>query len=177
MVPEERVMIDPVEASPVAAVPVPPKAAVPGPLKAAVPVSSEAAVAVAVAVPRKRSLFQLISDVPTLVKELVKGEIDQLKAEMIVKLKALGIGGGLLAGAAVILMFMIGVLLTAAILALALVMPGWLAALIVAFVLLVTAAIVGLIGYRKLQSGLPPVPEKTIDSVKRDINTVKGMGK
>lgn len=126
---------------------------------------------------QKRSLFQLIGDIPSLVTELVKGEIDQLKAEMIVKLKALGIGGGLLAGAGVILLFMVGVLLTAAVLGLATVMPGWLAALLVALLLLIIAAIVGLIGYRKLKGGIPPIPEQTITSVKKDINTVKGMAK
>ena len=123
----------------------------------------------------KRSLFQLIGDLPTLVTDLVKGEIDQLKSEMIGKLKALGIGGGLIAGAAVILLFMFGVLLTAAVLALSLVMPGWLAALLVELVLLIVAAIVGLIGYRKLKAGIPPIPEGTITSVKKDIDTIKGM--
>ena len=125
----------------------------------------------------KRSLFQLIADIPTLVTDLVKGEIAQLKAEMIGKLKALGIGGGLIAGALVILLYMFGVLLTAAIMGLAVVMPAWLAALIVAFVLLLLAALVALIGYRKLKAGLPPVPVDTIESVKRDIDTIKGMGK
>lgn len=123
----------------------------------------------------KRSLFQLIGDLPTLITDLVKGEIDQLKAEMIGKLKALGIGGGLIAGAAVILMFMLGVLLTAVILALALVMPGWLAALLVALVLLVIAALIGFIGYKKLKGGIPPIPEGTITSIKKDISTIKGM--
>lgn len=126
---------------------------------------------------QNRSLFQLIGDIPTLVTDLVKGEIDQLKAEMIVKLKALGIGGGLLAGAALILLFMFGVLLTAAVLGLATVMPGWLAALLVALLLLIIAVIVGLIGYRKLKGGIPPVPQQTIRSLKRDIDTVKGMAK
>ena len=125
----------------------------------------------------KRSLFQLIGDIPTLVKELVKGEIDQAKSEMVVKLKALGIGGGLIAGAVVVLLYFIGVLLTAAILGLGHVMPDWLAALVVAFVLLVIAVIVGLIGYRRLKGGIPPIPEKTIGSVKRDIATIKGTGK
>ena len=123
----------------------------------------------------KRSLFKLISDVPTLVTDLVKGEIDQLKAEMIVKLKALGIGGGLIAAAAVILLFMVGVLLTAAVLALALVMPPWLAALLVAFILLVVAGIIGWVGYVKLKGGIPPVPTSTISSLKKDIDTIKGM--
>ena len=130
---------------------------------------------------QKRSLFQLIGDVPTLVRELVEGEIAQLKAEMIGKLKALGIGGALLAAAAGILLFMVGVLLTAAVLALSLVVPGWLAALIVAFVLLIVAAIVGWAGYLKLKDGIPPVPTETIDSLKKDIDTVRGtirgMGK
>ena len=123
----------------------------------------------------KRSLFQLIGDLPTLVTDLVKGEIEQLKAEMIGKLKALGVGGGMIAGAAVILLFMVGVLLTAAILALSLVMPGWLAALLVALLLLIVAAIVGFIGYKKLMGGVPPIPEGTIESVKKDIETIKGM--
>ncbi|MDQ1563220.1 MAG: hypothetical protein QOI14_171, partial [Actinomycetota bacterium] len=63
---------------------------------------------------KKRSLFQLLADLPTLVRELVAGEIELLKQEMIQKLKALGIGGGLILGAAVVLLFFIGVLLTAA---------------------------------------------------------------
>ena len=125
----------------------------------------------------KRSLFQLLGDVPTLVKELVRGEIAQLKAELIVKLKAFGIGGGMVAVAAVILLFAFGVLLTAVVLALSLVLPGWLAAIIVAVVLIIVAAIVGLLGYRRIKAGLPPLPTGTIDSVKRDINTIKGMKK
>lgn len=124
---------------------------------------------------KKRSLFELIADVPTLVRELVMGEIQQLKAEMIGKFKAWGIGGALIAVALVFVLYMLGVLLTAAVLGLSYVMPGWLAALAVAFVLLVIAAIFALVGYRKLKDGLPPQPTATIESVKRDIETIKGM--
>ncbi|HEY5320765.1 MAG TPA: phage holin family protein [Galbitalea sp.] len=126
---------------------------------------------------KKRSLLTLLTDVPTLVRELVQGEIELFKSEMIAKLKALGIGAGILAGAAVVLLFFVGVLLTAAILALALVMPPWLAALVVAFVLLVVAGILGLIGYRKLKKGIPPVPTETIHGLKKDLNAIKGIGK
>lgn len=124
--------------------------------------------------PRKRRLVELLTDVPRLVSDLVTAEIEQAKAELKAKVKALGVGGGMLAGAAVILLFMVGVLLTSAVLALALVMPGWAAALVVAGVLLVIAVIVGLIGYRKLKQGIPPTPEKTIESVKRDIDAIRG---
>lgn len=126
---------------------------------------------------QKRSLFQLIGDLPTLVTDLVKDEIAQLKSEMIAKLKALGIGGAIIAVAAVVLLYMLGVLLTAAILGLATVMPAWLAALIVAFVLLVVAAILALIGYRKMKAGIPPVPTNTIESLKKDVEMIKGMTK
>ncbi|MBC7518488.1 MAG: phage holin family protein [Microbacteriaceae bacterium] len=125
----------------------------------------------------RRSLFALIGDIPTLVTDLVKGEIDQLKAELIVKFKALGIGAGIIVGAVVILLFAVGVLLTSAVLALALVMPGWLAALLVAVVLIIAAGLVGLVGYRRLKLGLPPVPTTSINSVKKDLDTIKGMGK
>jgi hypothetical protein len=126
---------------------------------------------------RKRSLLQLFADVPVLVRELVAGEIELLKQEMIRKLKALGIGGGLILGAIVILLFFVGVLLTAAVLALSLVLPPWLSALIIAAALLVIAAIIGLIGYRKLKQGIPPVPTETIHGLKKDLNVIKGVGK
>ncbi|HTL41551.1 MAG TPA: phage holin family protein [Pseudolysinimonas sp.] len=127
--------------------------------------------------PRKRSLIELVTSVPTLVRELVQREIDLLKAEMVAKVKALGIGAGLIAVALVVLLGMLGVLLTAAILALSLVMPGWLAALLVAAVLLIVAAILALIGYRVLKTGIPPVPTESIDSMRRDIQAIKGIGK
>ena len=111
-------------------------------------------------------------------RELVEGEIELLKAEMTRKLKALGIGAGLIVGAVIILFAFIGVLLTAAILGLATTgLPGWLAALIVAFVLLVIAAVIALIGYRRLKKGIPPIPTETISGLQKDLRVVKGVGK
>lgn len=129
------------------------------------------------AAPRKRGLIELLSALPERVTDLVRSEIELIKTELIAKLKALGIGAGLLVAAAVILLFMVGVLLTAAILALSQVMPGWLAALLVALVLLIAAAIVGFVGYRILKGGIPPIPEQGIASIKKDIRAVKGTGK
>ncbi|PRY67901.1 putative superfamily III holin-X [Glaciihabitans tibetensis] len=126
---------------------------------------------------KRRSLFQLVADVPTLVRELVMGEIELLKTEVINKLKIAGVGVGLILGAVIVLFFFIGVLLTAAVLGLAVVMPPWLAALVVAFVLLIAVAILAWIGYRELKKAMPPLPELTIKNLKRDINAVKGVGK
>jgi hypothetical protein len=127
--------------------------------------------------PRKRSLVELVTSIPTLVADLVQREIDLIKAEMTAKLKALGIGAGVLAVAALLLLAMLGVLLTAGILALSLIMPGWLAALLVAAGLLIIAAILALIGYRILKKGIPPVPTESIDSLKSDLRAIQGIGK
>ena len=122
-------------------------------------------------------MFALIGDIPTLVSDLVQREIELVKTELIAKFKALGVGAGLIAVALVVLLGMLGVLLTAAILALSLVMPGWLAALLVAGVLLLIAVVLGLVGYRVLMRGVPPVPTEALDSIRRDLSAIKGTGK
>lgn len=127
--------------------------------------------------PRKRSLLELLTEVPSLVRELVLGEIELLKQEMIRKLKALGIGAGLILGALIFIGAMFGVLLTAAILALSAIMPGWLAALLIAAVLLIIAAILALVGYAVLKKGIPPLPTETISGLKKDLNAIRGVGK
>lgn len=125
----------------------------------------------------KRSLLSLVTDIPVLIQELFHREVELLKAELIAKLKALGVGAGLLAGAVVVLLFMVGVLLTSAVLALSLVLPGWLAALIVAAFLLIVAGILALIGYRVLKRGIPPLPTESIDSLQKDYRAIRGIGK
>ncbi len=124
----------------------------------------------------KRSLFALIGSLPSLVGELVRSELDQLKRELLRKLKHAGIGVGFLAAAAVFAFFAAGVLTTAAILGLAVVLPGWLAALIVAALLLVIVGAFIALGVRELRKGNPE-PTETISSVKRDIRAIKGTTK
>ena len=124
----------------------------------------------------KRSLFALLGDIPTMVTDLVQREIELVKTEVTEKLRALGKGSGLLAGAAVVALFMIGVLLTSAVLALSLVMPGWAAALVVAGILLVIAAVLGLIGYRVLKKSMPLYPVDSIDSLQKDLRAIQGIG-
>jgi len=126
---------------------------------------------------KSRSLFGLVKDLPDLVKDLVKGEISLLKAEMIGKAKVFGIAAGILVAALVVVLYAIGVLLTAAVMGLATVMPAWLAALLLGVLMLIVAGILGLVGWKRLKKGLPITPKRTIDSVKNDINAVKGLGK
>lgn len=125
----------------------------------------------------KKSVFKLIADLPGYLVDLLRSELELLKAELISKIKHAGIGVGLLAGGAFFAFFAFAVLLAAAVLGIATALPAWLAALIVGGALLVITAILVLVGVNQLKRGTPPVPTETIESVKKDVNAIKGIGK
>ncbi|WP_158867556.1 phage holin family protein [Leifsonia sp. AG29] len=126
---------------------------------------------------RARSLGQLVSDLPRLVAELAKAELAHLKQEFAEKAKYAGIGIGLFAAAAFLLFFAFGVLIAAAVLGLAIVLPAWAAALIVFGVLVVIAVVLALVGRSSLKRVDGVAPSKTIDSIKEDADALKGLGK
>ncbi len=128
--------------------------------------------------PRERKgLFAMLADIPGLIRELIEAEIESLKVEIIGKLKAAGIGAGFLVTAGAFAFFAVLVLTAAGILALALVLPAWAAALIVGAALLVLAGIAAVIGVAQLKHGVPPTPTQTIESVKEDVRVVRGIRK
>ena len=106
------------------------------------------------------------------VRGLVQSEIDLAKAEVKDKIKTQGKGAAFAGVAAVLALFAVVALLIAAILALDIVMPAWAAALVVAGVLLLLAAILGLVAKRKLASG-PPVPSAAISEAKATVDLLK----
>ena len=131
----------------------------------------------AAAEPDDRSISELTKELLRNVSELVRRELDLAKAELAEKGRALGLGIGLAAAGAVLLLAMLGALTATAILALATAVDAWLAALIVTIVLAVIGALVLLAGVRALRRGAPPVPGETVDSVKEDIAWVKTRAK
>lgn len=128
-------------------------------------------------VPPRRSLLKLISDLPTLVTDLIRGELDSLKKEITDKLKHAGIGAGILVGAAVFAYIALFVLIAAAVLGLATVLAPWAAALIVGVIILIIAVVLALVGIKSLKKGVPPAPTQTIKSLKKDVGAIKGTGK
>ncbi|MEV1128453.1 phage holin family protein [Agromyces sp. NPDC049794] len=122
----------------------------------------------------ERSLFTLIGELPDRVSDLVRAEIDQVKAELSYKAKHFGIGAGLIAAAAFIGIFLLGTLIATGILALALVLPAWAAALIVSGVLLLIILI--LVGIAVLNFKRGSEPLESIESLRRDLDMVKGTG-
>jgi len=112
----------------------------------------------------------LIREITTKVSVLAQKELELAKAEIradlnaeLATIKALGV-------AAIAALIGVNLLLVAPILALALVIPGWLAALAVAGAILVTASIVGYIGWRRLVRRPLPLTRQTL---KEDMRWVK----
>ena len=112
---------------------------------------------------------QLTQDMSTLVRQ----EVALAKAELSQKGKELGMGGALVGGAAVAGWMGLLSLTLCLVFLLALAMPTWVAALIVALVWAAVAAVLALRGRDRIRAGTPPVPEQTIESVKEDVQWLK----
>ena len=123
--------------------------------------------------PENASTGQLIGQLTEQISRLVRDEARLAQAEVTQKAKRLGVGAGLFGGAGLFAFFGLAVLIATAVLALALVLPAWLAALIVAVVLFAVAGVLALVGKKDVEKGSPPVPTEAISSVKADIATVK----
>lgn len=122
------------------------------------------------------SIGSLVADMPRLFIQLAKDELEHVKREVMGKAQKLGVGAGLFGAAGFFALTMWAVLVTAAILGLNEVFAPWLSALIVAGVLLVFAVLLALVGYASVKRGMPVTPEDSINSVKQDLNAVKGLG-
>ena len=109
-------------------------------------------------------------------KTLVGLEIELAKLELGRKLGALGVGIGLLAGAAVFAVFGLGFMFATIAAALATFLSTWLALLIVTLFLLIVAAILGLVGLGRVRRGTPPVPEQAITEAKRTTAALRSNG-
>lgn len=121
-----------------------------------------------------QTLGALVHQLTQQVPELIRSEMRLAQAEVAQKGKRAGVGIGMFSVAGLLAFFAFGSLVATAILALSLVVDAWLAALIVALVLLAVAAVAGLVGKNKVAEAGPPAPERAIQGLKEDIATVKG---
>jgi uncharacterized membrane protein YqjE len=123
--------------------------------------------------PAEPSLGELVTQLTEQTSRLVRSEMQLAQAEMQEKAKNAGVGAGLFGAAGIVALYGAGALIATVILALSLVLPAWAAALIVTVVLFAIAGVVALTGQKRVNRATPPAPQRTIDSVKRDIETVK----
>lgn len=124
--------------------------------------------------PESQTLGALVHQLSQQIPDLVRSEIRLAQAEVAEKGKRVGVGIGMFSVAGLLGFFAVATLITTAILGLATVVDAWLAALIVAAVLLAGAGVAGLAGRSKVAEAAPPTPEKAIQGVKDDLATVKG---
>lgn len=97
---------------------------------------------------------------------LAKLEIELAVLELKKKVIALGLGIGLGLGAAIFALFMLGFGLATVAAAIALVLPTWLALLIVTGGLLLLVGLLGALALGAIKKGTPPVPEQAIMEAK-----------
>ena len=103
---------------------------------------------------------------------LVQQEIELAKTELREQARILGVAGGFLGVGAALGLGAFGALTTAIILAIALVLPAWAAALIVAIGYGIIAAIFALIGAQRARAAQPPLPQ-TVETIKENIEWAK----
>lgn len=104
---------------------------------------------------------------------IVRLELALAAAELKKKVMALGLGIGMLGGAALFGFFALGFALAAAAAALATFLSTWLALLIVAGVLFLLAGALGLLGIKRVAKGTPPLPEQAIAEAKLTTEALK----
>lgn len=121
----------------------------------------------------RRSTAELLNDLSREVRRLLRDEVRLARYELAQQGKRAGIGAGALGLAGIAALFGVGLLLAAAVLALALVLPAWLAALIMGILVLLVAGGSAFMGKRKVQQALPPVSEERVSSVKHDLDVAR----
>ena len=113
----------------------------------------------------ERTIGQLVADATHDFQGLVRSEIALAKAEVTSGAKDVGKGAGLLAAAAFFGLMGLVFLLHEA-------LPIWAGYLIVAVVVLVLAAILGLLGKKSLETA-KPAPDRAIDQAQQTIAALK----
>lgn len=114
---------------------------------------------------------RLVADASTHLSSLARAEIALAKSELRFSAKAAGVGAGLLAVAAFLLVLAVVMVSISAAYGLAYVVPTWLAFLIVFAVYALIAAVLALWGVKSLKK--VSAPERTIATTKDTVSTLR----
>jgi hypothetical protein len=122
---------------------------------------------------RDRPIGELLKELANETTTLVRQELDLAKAEMREKAGKAGPGFGIWGAAGVTALLALGSLTAFLILALDGAIANWLAALIVGLVYSAIAGVLYVRGKHRVEEAGSPVPEKTIETVKEDVQWAK----
>ena len=117
----------------------------------------------------EKSIPELMHDLGEQLGALVRGEIALAKAALAEKAAPFAAAAAILAVAAVLGLGALGAVTAAIIAAIALALPLWAAALITAAAYGAVAGGCALVALRAMRRAGPPIPTRTIESVKEDV--------
>ncbi len=123
------------------------------------------------------SASELVKQFSEQAKTLVTQEVRLAQLELQEKGKKIGIGAGIFGAGGVVAFLGVAVLIAAAVLALSTALAPWLSALIVGIVLIALAGGAARMGKQQIEQAAPPVPEKTVETVKEDVQHLKAKVK
>jgi len=121
---------------------------------------------------KERTIGQLVADATHDLEGIVRGEIALAKAEVTSGAKVIGKGVGMLAGAGFLALMGVVFLLHSAAWGIAEWLPVWAGYLIVAVVILIVGAVLGLLGKKALDNA-KPAPERAIDQAQQTLAVIK----
>jgi|1186.fasta_scaffold857918_1 hypothetical protein len=122
---------------------------------------------------REEPTGQLVKELSQDISTLVRQELQLARVEMTQKGKQAGVGAGMLGGAGAFGLAVLGGSMATIILVLDTFMPNWLAALITTLAYAAIGAVLAMRGRDRLKEAGAPVPERTKESVKEDIEWAK----
>ena len=124
------------------------------------------------AIPVQRTVTDVLQDIVGNIQEIIRAQFLLVKVETKEKVRKASGPAAMLGVGGVIGIYGLGFVLLAAVYALSLVIATWLAALIVGIILAIAAAILVSSGKKALKR-IHPVPEKTIETVKANVQWTK----
>jgi hypothetical protein len=128
------------------------------------------------AIPKDRSITELLQDIVADVQQIIRSEILLAKTEVKEEAMHASKAGQLLAVGAVAGFYALGILLLFCVYALETVLVPWAAALIVAVTIALIAAVFLRVGIKQMRQ-VRPTPQRTIESVKENVQWVKNQAK
>ena len=120
----------------------------------------------------EKSLGDLFANLSRQLTTLLRQEVALAKTEMTRKASSMGKDIGLLAAGGVLAFVGLLAFVAALILALALILPGWLAAAIIAVIILGIGGLLALLGLHALKQ-VDPAPHQTLETLQEDATWAK----
>ncbi len=128
------------------------------------------------AVENSRSIAEVLQDILANVQSIIRSEVRLAKTEVTEEVTKAARAAGVMAGGAVVSLFAVWLLLLAILFALAKVLPLWAAAIVLFVILAVVSAVLMMAGRKRFQT-VHTTPEKTIETMKENVEWVKNQTK